>query len=272
MTSGIEIVAVDNVPVEGSHAAPTACSSGFVRSRRVSPDEYPLWLVVTEIEAGGELRWEDEHGDEAVYLDRGALHVEGGDPCERGGAVLVEAGQRCRIVVDEPSRIIHVGPVDPTPPRDGHLGAAAHQGRRVHVVGPAGVWQAVDSVRHSCLLADSACPTCRITLLYTSRLGPYRAASHTHSEDELIHLLWGELRVGRHRILPGTTLAIPRDARYGFRSTDAGYAFLNYRPDLSLCITDPAQPGLWETGPMMGMAAVPGARQPIELREGDTER
>jgi hypothetical protein len=271
VSTGIEIVAIDDAPVEEHHVAPTASSAGFVRSRRVSPEDYPLWLVVSEVAAGGELTWDGDHGDEAVYVDRGAIHIDGGEACERGGAVLVEAGQPCRLVVDQPSRVLHFGPVDPTPPREGHLGPAAERGRRVHVVGPAGVWQAVDGVRLSCLLADSACETCRLTLLYTSRLGPYRAASHTHSEDELIHLLWGELRVGRHRILPGTTLAIRRDARYGFRSTDEGYAFLNYRPDLSLCTTDPGQPGLWETGPMMGMAPSPAPAHRTPTRQGDDE-
>jgi hypothetical protein len=50
-----------------------------------------------------------------------------------------------------------------------------------------------------------------------------------HSEDEIIHVLDGELLVGPLVIGPGTSIAIPAERRYSFR-TRAGFRFVNYRP------------------------------------------
>lgn len=253
MSIGLEIVRSEDVEASAGYAAPSCTAAGPVRSRRVSPDGYPLWLVVAELHQGAEVTWTQPHGDEAVYVARGQLDVDGHGSCDRAGAVVVEEGAECRFRAVRPTRLVHVGPYDPVQPVDGLYGPPAREGHGVHVVGELGVHSAIDGPRESCFLADSTCPTCRITLLFTSRLGAYRAASHTHSQDELIHLLWGELQVGRERILPGTTLAIRAGHRYGFRSTDAGYGFVNYRRDVSTYVTDPRSGPQLETGPMMGM-------------------
>jgi hypothetical protein len=259
VTVGLEIVRSEDVERSTDYVAPSCTAEGPLRSWRASPEGYPLWLVVAELHEGAEVTWTQPHGDEAVYVVRGELDVDGHGSCGRAGAVVVEEGAACRFRATRPTRVVHVGPYDPSQPTDGIYGAPEPEGHGVHVVGEGGVHRAVEGPRESCFLADSTCPTCRITLLFTSRLGAYKAASHTHSQDELIHLLWGELQVGRERILPGTTLAIRAGHRYGFRSTDDGYAFLNYRRDVSTYVTDPKAGPQLETGPMMGMQPT-GAR------------
>src|SRR5262249_39199298 len=75
---------------------------------------------------------------------------------------------------------------------------------------------------------DSPCGTCDLTLLRTSGVGVIRGSSHSHSQDELIRVLAGELHFGPHVAGAGMTAAIPADRRYAFRAS-APFTFLNYR-------------------------------------------
>src|SRR5262249_38922021 len=79
----------------------------------------------------------------------------------------------------------------------------------------------------------STCPTCRLMLMYSSSLERYASAVHSHTADELIHVLRGRIRVGSEWAEPGDTVAIPADTRYRFQTDDDGYGFLNYRADAS---------------------------------------
>jgi hypothetical protein len=212
--------------VHGADVTPDA------NRRRVSPDGFPLWLVVAELGDGAELTWTGRHGDEAVYVMSGGLDVEG-RRCPEQGAVVVEADASATARAIGPTRVVHVGPADAEPPRDGLSGPAVAAGHGVHVVGPRGTFAAVSDERDTHYYADSTCPTCRLTLLYTSRRVPYVSAPHSHSTDELIHVLWGEIRLGNQVLEPGDTVAIAADRRYGFRSGPDGFGFLNYRRDAS---------------------------------------
>lgn len=80
--------------------------------------------------------------------------------------------------------------------------------------------------------ADSLCPTCRINLFHVDRGGPSVSKSHFHSQDEIIHVLTGEIQVGRDAVSAGMSIAIPANVRYGFRAKDP-FTFLNYRRDAS---------------------------------------
>jgi hypothetical protein len=128
-----------------------------------------------------------------------------------------------------------MGPRDPAPPVDGPNGPAATEGHGVHVVGPRGTYANTTDAVDSHYYADSTCPTCRITLLSVGRSFGYQSAPHSHSQDELIHVVVGGINLGRRRLGPGDTLAIAAGARYGFRGDDDdGFVFLNYRRDASL--------------------------------------
>jgi hypothetical protein len=83
------------------------------------------------------------------------------------------------------------------------------------------------------MFADSTCPTCRITLFVTGRDEPYTSSRHSHSADEVLYVLRGEVRFGSRRLGPGDAVAIEGGYKYGFRSGPDGFAFLNYRRDAS---------------------------------------
>jgi len=92
--------------------------------------------------------------------------------------------------------------------------------------------------------------------MYTSRSERYESAPHSHSQDELIHLLDGEIVLGSYRLGPGDTLAVAADRRYRFNSGDAGFGFLNYRRGPSVQTIDPAAPPRVEGGAANGFELV----------------
>jgi hypothetical protein len=121
------------------------------------------------------------------------------------------------------------------------------------MIGPKGMWSSQGDKRDTRIYADSHCDTCKTTIFYTARMEEYISAGHSHSQDELIHLLWGEINVGRRKLTAGDTIAIPKDLRYGFRSGADGFGFLNYRPDASVQTFDRGGEPRIEGGAANGM-------------------
>lgn len=252
--AGLDIVDATAAPTLERHPQGHA-TVGALRARVGSPEAFPLWLVVLELDDGTEVTWAGSHGDEAVYVCDGELEVADGRRCPTRGAVVVEADASTTVRAVGPTMVVHVGPHDPTPPTDGINGPAEPDGRHVHVVGPRGTWAVEAPDRDTHYYGDSTCPTCRLTLLYTSRTAAHVSDAHSHSQDELIHLLDGSIRLGNKVIEPGTTLAIAGDQRYGFVSDD-GFAFINYRRDASTMTTDRDRPPLTEGGEANGLVPV----------------
>jgi mannose-6-phosphate isomerase-like protein (cupin superfamily) len=142
----------------------------------------------------------------------------------------------CEVRAVDGCRIVHVG--------SRATGAAV--GRAVHVIGPGGTYAKVGDGRDTRYFADSESDTCPMTLFTTGRSHEHVSAPHSHSADELLHVLDGEVVVGRKRLVPGDTIAIRADRRYGFRSP--GFRFLNYRAGPASMTVDRAAPPI-EEGP-----------------------
>lgn len=168
------------------------------------PEDFPLWLE----RRTGPLTWDTDHGEEAVFV------LDDDAPFR---AAIVEAGVATTLDVDGEALVM------------GRRDAPTTGGSEVHLVGDDGTWAKVEPGRATRYYADSSCPTCDVTLFTTGRDSAYDSAPHSHSSDELIHVLEGELFLGAHRVRAGETLAIAADQRYGFRTTGA-FRFLNYRP------------------------------------------
>src|SRR5438105_4468386 len=69
-------IALDDVTPSTSYEA-SRTATGVRWSKRLSPDDYSIWLVVSELDDGAELAWEGEHGDDGVYVVAGELDVDG---------------------------------------------------------------------------------------------------------------------------------------------------------------------------------------------------
>ena len=55
-------------------------------------------------------------------------------------------------------------------------------------------------------------------------------APHTHSQDEVIYVLDGELALGDQTCGPGTVIFVKGNTEYAFTSGQQGVRFLNVRP------------------------------------------
>jgi hypothetical protein len=230
---GIAFAPLDGGTTVEGYAAPTcALVHGSASTSLVTVDGFALWAVRAELGPGSELAWDGPHGDEALYVSSGELAWEG-RVCPAGGAVVIESGVATRLTTGGGASVLHFGPWDPSPPTEGRYGPPAPAPHGVHVVGPGGTYAAIEPGRDTRMFADSSCATCRITLFFTGRDNEYISALHSHSADELLLLVAGEVRFGNRRLHPGDAVAIAGGHRYGFRSGSDGFAFLNYRRDAS---------------------------------------
>src|SRR5687767_11225979 len=151
-------------------------------------------MVVADLADGAELEWDDEHGDDGVYVVHGALEVDG-RRCPTDGALIVESGVATTARAVGATRVVHCGAFDPAPPTDGLYGPPEAAGHGVHVVGERG-WYSSGSRERVAVrwFADSTCPTCRIALFHVWRAeGGVRDRSHTHTQDELIYVARGSV-------------------------------------------------------------------------------
>jgi quercetin dioxygenase-like cupin family protein len=227
----VEIVQFDQQELAPGYPAGHLVEGG-VRHRVVSPVGFSLWMLRAELDDGSTIEWPATHGDEAVYVLEGAIAVDR-RVAPAKGAAIVESNVVTRARAVGATRIVHMGPRDPASPVDGLNGPPATEGRGVHVVGPRGTYANTSDTVDSHYYADSTCPTCRITLLSVGRSFGYRSEPHSHTQDELIHVVAGGINLGRRRVAPGDTVAIAAGARYGFRGDDDGFVFVNYRRDAS---------------------------------------
>jgi len=241
------------------HLAPLCDADGPVDSLALVEVDTSLWLVASTLPDGTTLEWDPSHGDEALYVSAGALVLDG-RTCGPGGALVVEAGAPARARAQGSTRVIHMGSRDPAPPADGPHGPAAAHGQAVHVVGPRGTFERIEEGRESRFFADATCPTCRSWLLYTARDFAYETSIHSHSQDELIYLLSGEVSLGSLHLEPGATLFVPKHQLYQLRGGADGFGFLNYRRDASLMRVQGEDTTLMENGRSTGMTATGDAR------------
>lgn len=251
------IIDAATVPEAPVYPAPFATLAGGMRARRVSPDGYSTWLVLADLDDGATIRWPATHGDEGVYVVSGALDVEGHE-CPADGCLIVESGVEASARAVGPTRVVHVGPFDPTPPADGLYGPPEPDGHGVHVVGPGG-WYASGGREHVVArwFADSTCPTCRISFFHVARADAHaKDIPHTHTQDEIIFILGGSIVIGRHEYGPGHAVCIPANVRYSVTTGAHGMAFLNYRRDVSTQAYGKVKPPELEGGIARGGTAV----------------
>lgn len=240
------VVVDEPAEITPGYGAPTCRVAGPARSHRFAPVGYPLWLLHAVFDGDAELVWDGDHGDEALFVVDGRLDHDG-SACRGDGAIVIESGAPARVFATSGTAVVHVGSAAPVAPTDGLFGAPAPAGHTVHVVNHADAHRVVyddHPIEHHGF-ADSRCRTCRINLFEVDGAAGYRTPSHVHSQDEIIHVLRGELRVGPHRLRAGASIAVPAHTRYGFAATEE-FAFLNYRRDVSWSMTKPGTPAMLE--------------------------
>ncbi len=185
----------------------------------------PIHLHAHSLAPGDAIRIVGDPADRAIHVFAGAVTVDGvllpkgstaiaeyGATVElvagAEGATLLDFHVRERAADDRSGGHVHLLPEDRVPRTYGTNGYAIGTG----------------------LHADSACPTCRIWLHENQFPNPdEETAVHSHSEDEIIVVIGGAIRLGGRLYGPGTALAIAADTLYGFSTGPEGLSFINFR-------------------------------------------
>ncbi len=242
-------IQIGNYGKAAAQSLPNCAMSGDVQTRCFTPGDVALWSASVVMAADGSLTWSPKHGDEAVFVVSGTVAVDG-RTCTAEDVVIVESDAEATLHATTDATLVLFGPRDTDPPATGEFGPPQPGHHGVHVVHAPDVTassfgEPSDGGRRLGY-ADSQCPTCRITLFSIEANRGYNTGSHLHSQDEIIHVLHGELQVGRDTVGPEMALAVPGDQRYGFRArTD--FRFLNYRRDVSTFLRGPQDEPLLET-------------------------
>ena len=248
----IEVVQSERFSTQEAFAAPNCRLTGSARGRAASPPGASIWMSAVELDAGSALRWDPRHGDEALYVESGELVVDG-RVCPTGGALVIEARACPTVETRVASRVLQMGAQGAAASAEVAPRPAAPA---VHVIGPRGTFEAIEPGRETRFFADATCPRCSLWLLFTARSFAYESPVHSHSQDELVYVLRGQVRVGSLVAGPGATVFVAADQPYQFRSGPAGFAFLNYRQAASLMTIRATGEQIVEAGAATGMTPV----------------
>jgi hypothetical protein len=206
---------------------PPAGGRGGIRScAYFNKQSDPLHLCVHDLKSGAALDIVRAATDILVYVWTGAVLVEGVRLGNRsslimeqgasteitavdGDALLLFFSLKDRRQTDASKPQLHLLPKERVPcnwdlSNQGSAGGALH--------------------------ADATDSCCRLWMHENDfYIGGSPVAVHSHSENEIIFVRDGELRVGMRRYGPGSALAIAANAKYGFQVGPNGLSFVNFR-------------------------------------------
>lgn len=201
--------------------------SGFAVSPVIAGPADPLHLQRLCLTPPATLAWSDSGRGFILYVKSGAVEVEGQE-VGAGGSITAEHAAALRLTAGVHAELLMFsqGPA-------GELGTQG-AGGHIHILPP----QSVPRRKHyagyehigGALFADASCPTCSLWLHENSFWGNHGADLHTHSEDEIIVVLTGQVILGRQSHGPGTVIAVAAHTVYGFATDGDGTTIINFRP------------------------------------------
>ena len=191
----------------------------------------PLHLHRVELGAGRTMRLNAGETDRLIFVWQGSIKV-GGHRLGAGSSVIAErnsrlgvagGGKRSVLLIfasaaptchPKPGGSIHLLPAERAP-RSDSLGGAPGLGGVMH--------------------ADANSSTCSLWMhenYFPGSDAPVPGDTtgvHSHSEDEIIFVTSGEMRLGQKLYGPGTALAVAADTLYSFTAGPHGLRFVNFR-------------------------------------------
>ena len=216
-------------------AKDTSLPQGYSGTARVvayfDGPRQPLHLHLVEIDGSGAIHVEGDDVDKLLYVWNGEVKA-GGHRLAKGSSLIVERGSALDVWGSEVGAVVlafsaATSSANPLPGGNIHLLPAQNAPRSDNLGGTIGI----GGVMH----ADAACPTCEIWL-HENRF-PGRAIAptddeagvHSHSEDEIIFVIDGEICLGKKLHGAGTALAIAANTLYSFTAGPEGLHFVNFR-------------------------------------------
>jgi hypothetical protein len=211
----VQIVSLEKAPVTDSGARAI-----FAKERD------SLHMRSHELGAGATLEVKGDGADRVVYVWKGAA-TAGGMHFEERASLIVENGAAATLTADTGGATILVFNLnDRSAPRAGGGHVHALPGEQV----PRTLNMGGSGVAGGALHADCSCPTCDVWLHENDFYkADYEVPVHSHTEDEIIFVRAGAMRLGNRLYGPGTALAIAADTKYGFKAGPEGLSFVNFR-------------------------------------------
>jgi hypothetical protein len=227
---------VSVVTLDKTHAvkAPEGYS-GLAEALAYYDDEKsPLHLHLHRIAPGETLKIGPMATDCVAYVWHGALEA-GGWPMAKGSSMIVEHGETLEVKGGaEPAELLAFHAAQP--------GDHPRAGGHVHLLPTDRVprddnMSGGDFPVAGGMHADSGCPTCEVWLHENHFPGgrppltseQEKQGVHSHTEDEIIFVIDGGLRLGNKLYGPGTAVAIAADTLYSFATGPEGLSFINFR-------------------------------------------
>lgn len=218
-----------------------------------------LQVTRRTLRAGESVAWLDAHPDEVLWVRRGGLREsDGAWNCQAGDVVVVEEDVALNLISDNGADVVIFGARQVQP--WGLLGPP--DGPRSAYVLPRAARASVSTeidpgvTVSTSFWADSTRPSSRVAMLEVAGSAGHHAPSHSHSRDEIIYVVDGELRIGSEVIGADMAVFIPADQRYRFSAPEA-YSFINFRADASEITMKPGSAPLLETAAgLVGTAAL----------------
>ena len=216
------------VPFERSlPLAPPTDAKGTIESHAyIAGAGDPLHLARHRLAPGASLRLRGDPADRLAYVFAGTVEVRGTRLAE-GASMIAEFGTEADLVAGCEGAIVLVF-------AEAARGSAARAGGHLHLLPRESVPCVQDlgtqNEMGGGIHADAACPTCSIWLHENDFHGKHGTVVplHSHSEDEIIFVTAGEIRLGAGSYGAGTALAIAADTTYGFEAAP-GLSFINFR-------------------------------------------
>jgi len=188
-------------------------------------DSDSIHLHLQRLGRGATLNVDGTPTDKLIYIWKGAVEAGGRNLVPRSTAI-VEYGSALRLTALEPDTSLLVF-------HRRQRGKDRHAGGHVHLL-PSDRVPRIDNAGGSrtgmALHADAQCPTCQVWL-HENDFGEAggEVAVHSHSEDEVIFVRAGSMRLGKRLHGPGTAISIAANTKYGFMAGPEGLSILNFR-------------------------------------------
>jgi hypothetical protein len=222
---------VSVVPRERAVAGklPSGISGDATTAAYLEGPRAPLHLFIHDFGPGTSLEIGPRPVDCLAYVWTGEIEANG-RPLVAGSSLVVEHGASLRLTGTKPgTQVLTFAAADPQlPSRDGgqvHL-LPVDRVLRISPMAPG-----INGAMHF----DSACPTCEVWL-HESEFTPAfltpkneTRSAHSHTEDEIIFVTEGQIRLGNRLYGPGTALGIAAHTMYTFNPGPEGVTFINFR-------------------------------------------
>ena len=217
----VSVMTLDKAPV-----AKTPAAKGVETRVYFDRKGDPIHMHMHKMDPGATLTLEGDPTDRLAYVWEGEV-TAGGETLDKRSSLIVEHGRSTSITANAKGATLlefnmRERPSDPRAGGHVHLlpNRIVPRAEKLSEGGTAG----------GALHADAHCETCEIWLHENDfYLGDHETVLHSHSEDEVIFVRDGAIKLGNRLYGPGTALAIGANVKYEFWSGPEGLSFVNFR-------------------------------------------